>query len=480
MRKDTHMETPRDAVVVLGVLFGARYPNLVPAAAARGLDVLGVDVSTPGKQRFDRARRQYADHPLAGIAELAWIAGDRHEDILEQVIRWGAEDSQRLDRRSAHRKTEQGGYRVRAVLAFGEDFVEAAALVADYLGLPAPGLRASRVCRDKLLQRRYLAAWSPRSRLLPPAARAEVAGSWKEFPAVLKPTGREASSGVRRVADRAELTAALDGYDADESLLLEQLVVGHEVSVEALVQGGEVIFASVTGKRTNERGGTFFVEMGHSAPDPSLDDATRAAVLDANRAVLGRLDFRDGVAHAEYRIAADGRVYLMEIAARAAGDSIVTLYHLATGEPMEEAMLAIALGEPASYPPPRRFVRQVYVEHEPGVLRGVSINDVNDINGNDGIDAELTWLADRWMWPPVKPRSEDDGAAVHMVVAGRSRGDQLVEIRQSADRSLMYVIDAATPAELDAIEARCGRAITIDTATDTDTATATATDMEVG
>jgi biotin carboxylase len=436
MRKDTHMEAQRDAVVVLGVLFGARYPNLVPAAAARGLDVLGVDVPTPGKQRFDQARREYAEHPLAGIAELVWVAGDRHEEILERVIRWGE------------------SHRIRAVLAFGEDFVEAAALVADHLGLPSPGLRASRVCRNKLLQRRYLAKWSPRSRLLPPAARAEIAASWEEFPAVLKPTGREASSGVRRVAGPAELLSILDdGYDADEPLLLEQLVAGHEVSVETLVQDGRVVFASVTGKRTNERGGTFFVEMGHTAPDPSLDDGTRTAVLDTNRAVLDRLDFRDGIAHAEYRITADGRVYLMEIAARAAGDSIVTLYHLATGEPMEEALLAIALGEPVSYPPPRRFVRQVYVEHEPGVLRGAAVS---------GLDTELTWLAERWMWPPVKPRTADDPAGVHMVVVGRSRGDELVEIRQSADRSLMYVIDAATPAELDAIEARCARAITLD------------------
>jgi hypothetical protein len=434
------METPRDGVVVLGVLFGARYPNLVPAAVRRGLDVLGVDVRSPGKERFDQARRKHADHPLADITELAWIPGDRHEEILEQVLRWT----------STHR--------IRAVLAFGEDFVEAAALVADHLGLPSPGLRASRVCRDKLLQRRYLAAWSPRSRLLAPEARADVAATWTEFPAVLKPTGREASSGVCRVADRAELLEALaDGYEPDEPLLLEQFVDGHEVSVETLVQHGRVVFASVTGKRTNERGGTFFVEMGHSAPDPSLDDATRAAVLDTNRAVLGRLDFRDGIAHAEYRITDDSRTYLMEVAARAAGDSIVTLYHLATGEPMEEPLLAIAIGEPASYPLPRRFVRQVYVEHEPGVLRGAAID-----RGPDGIDADLTWLADRWMWPKVRPRAADDPATVHMVVVGRSRGDRLEEVRQSAHRSLMYVVDAAAPADLDAIEARCERAISLD------------------
>jgi hypothetical protein len=120
---------------------------------------------------------------------------------------------------------------------------------------------------------------------------------------------------------------------------------------------------------------------------------------------------------------------------------------------MEEAMLAIALGEPARYPQPRRIARQVYVEHRPGVLRDVRI---------DGLDAELTWLPERWMWPPVKPCGESDATSVHMVVAGRARGDELVEIRQSADRSVMYLIDAGTEAELDALEDRCTKAISLD------------------
>ncbi|MFD0823798.1 hypothetical protein ACFQ0D_36980, partial [Micromonospora zhanjiangensis] len=99
------------AVVVLGALFGARYPRLVPAATERGLTVLGVDTRTPGKERFDQARRSHPEHPLAGLAELVWIPGDRPEQVLDQVVRWSA------------------GHRIRAVLAFGEDYVEAAAVV---------------------------------------------------------------------------------------------------------------------------------------------------------------------------------------------------------------------------------------------------------------------------------------------------------------------------------------------------------------
>jgi hypothetical protein len=426
------------AVVVLGALFAGRYPSLLPAAAARGLTILAIDAPTPFKLKVDAARRADPGHPLAGIDDLVWIGGDRHEDVTEQVLAW----------------TRQ--HRVRGVLAFGEDFVEAAGLVTDLLGLPSPGLRASRVCRNKHLQRRYLSAWSPRALLLPPGddqrLSTVIEHAWRTFPAVLKPVGREASSGVQRVDDVDALATALGEYDATEPLLLEELVSGHEVSVEALVQDGHILFASVTGKLTNEADSDFFVEMGHTVPDPQLGDETRAAVLATNRAVLERLAFSDGIAHAEYRIGADGRAVLMELAARAPGDSIVSLYHLATGEPMEAALLDIAIGERATYPAPSRFARQVYVPHRPGVLRDVSV---------DGLAVPVTWLPERWAWPDVHATTGNRPGRVHMVVSGRSKGDELSAVRQSGDRLLMYVIDAPTARELDAMQEQCDRLISV-------------------
>jgi hypothetical protein len=433
-----------EAVVLFGALFGTRYPHVVPDAIARGLTVLGIDDRSPGKERIDAARRSVPDHPLAGLAELVWLGPDRHEKLLEQVVAWGER------------------YRIRAVLAFGEEYVEPAAIVADYLGVPSPGLRAARVCRNKLLQRRYLAGFSPLSRLLTADERA--AGepgrtgpeqiAWDTYPAVVKPVGRQASSGVRRVSGPAELVAALSEYEPGEPVLVEQLAEGHEISVEALVQNGAVLFSSPTGKRTNEGGGDFFVEMGHTVPDPELDPELTARVLEVNRQVLRRLDFRDGIAHAEYRVGAHGVPVLMEIAARAAGDSILTLYHLVTGSPLETALLSVALGEPTTYPPVRRYARQVYLPHRAGALHDVTA---------DGLDASVTWLDERWMWPPVQPGAADAPARVQMVVAGRPAGTVLHEIRQSGDRSTMYVIDAPTVAALDALEARCTAAITVDT-----------------
>jgi hypothetical protein len=436
----THDE---EAVVVLGAMFAGRYPQLFPAAGRRGLTVLGVDAPSSFTQTVDAARRSVPGHPLAAITELAWIAGDAHEEVIEQVLTW------------------QCRYRIRGVLAFGESFVEAAGVVTDLLGLPSPGLRASRVCRNKHLQRRYLPEHSPRSMLVggaaagPSTSSGQIGGAdWSVFPAVVKPTGREASSGVQRVDDPADLERALGDYDAGEGVLVEELVVGHEVSVESLVQGGRIVFASVTGKLTTEASSEFFVEMGHTVPDPDLGEVQRAALLAANAAILSRLQFADGIAHAEYRIRADGTVALMELAARAPGDSILSLYQLACGRPLEEALLEIAIGEPTQYPAPRRYARQVYHPHGSGVLRDVT---------TEGLGVPTTWLPERWAWPEL-PASFDpaEPARLRMLVVGRSRGSELGPIRQSGDRLLMYVLDAPTAAELDTLQASCERAIRID------------------
>ena len=426
-----------DAIVVLGAMFAGRYPQLFPAAADRGLQVLGVDGPSPFTEKVDAARRSDPSHPLAAIDELAWIDGDAHEEVIEQILGWGRH------------------YRIRGVLAFGESFVEAAGLVTDLLGLPSPGLRASRVCRNKHLQRRYLAPWSPRSALVGLGGPALLQGptNWSVYPAVLKPVGREASSGVQRVDGPDALARALADYEPGEALLLEELVAGHEVSVETLVQGGRVLFSSITGKLTTEATSSFFVEMGHTVPDPELDEAQQAAVSSANTQILDRLRFGDGIAHAEFRVRADGSVALMELAARAPGDSILTLYQLACGVPMEPALLDIAIGVPASYPRPTRFARQVYYPHRPGVLLDVAAGQ---------LEVPVTWLPPRWAWPVVTETiAQTDPGRVRMLVVGRERGTVLVQIRQSGDRLLMYVIDAPTVLDLDALQARCDRAITV-------------------
>lgn len=143
------------------------------------------------------------------------------------------------------------------------------------------------------------------------------------------------------------------------------------------------------------------MELIHTTPPNNLDEREQALIVEAQLGVVERLGFENGYTHAEYRIDDDGRVSLMEIAARAPGDGCLHLYHLATGKPIEPVLIDIALGLETQYPAVfSRRGRQVYFEHTPGILRDVQVE------GLDGITPR--WLADTTgLWPELKAVEAD-------------------------------------------------------------------------
>ncbi|KUL32185.1 ATP-grasp domain-containing protein [Streptomyces regalis] len=344
-------------------------------------------------------------------------------------------------------------YDIVGVFAAGEMLVEQTGIVADMLGLPAPGLRATRVCRNKYLQRAYLAEWSPRAVIVPPGERDTLPYDDVTFPAVLKPSGRRESSGVRVVEDRAQLAELVssDAYLPDETLLVEEQVRGQEYSVEALVQDGKIVFESVTHKRTNEESGAYFVELAHTVPAPPSPDNDR--LLAANRDIIERLAVENAIVHTELRLPTGGSPVLKELAVRTPGDGLLPLYHLTTGRPMEPDILRIALGEPVTPPEPVRHARQVYVQTEHGVLRDVTVRHPQA--------PAVVWTANGEPWPEIGPGTPNEPAAVRAVLVLKPHGARIGPLTESGDRAVTFLIDAPSPAELDRLEAEMTAAIEV-------------------
>lgn len=203
----------------------------------------------------------------------------------------------------------------------------------------------------------------------------------------------------------------------------------------------------MTAKRTTERRSTSFVETAHSVPAADREIGDR--LLDANRSVLDRLGFEDGVAHSEWRMSERGPV-LMEVAARTPGDGLMALYKLATGAAFEPQIMRAALGEPVEYPRPRRYARQVYLEHEPGVLDDVVV---------DWPGVEPVWVGEDGGWPDVEPGAAADPPTLRAVLVLQDQGSELAELRDSDDRAVTFLIDAPSPGELDRLEAEVSGAI---------------------
>jgi hypothetical protein len=341
-------------------------------------------------------------------------------------------------------------YEIAGVYAAGEMLVEQTGIVADALGLPGPGAGAARVCRNKYLQRLYLRDWSPQAVVVPPEGRSDLDLSAVRFPAVLKPSGRRSSSGVRTVHDAAELRSLLSDYRAAETLLIEEYVTGPEYSVEAVVADGEIRFESVTEKRTTDRDSDWFVEMSHTVPaPPGVDHET---LLGANRGIVRRLGIRSGIVHTELRLTPGRRAVLMEVAARTPGDGIMPLYHLATGRSLEETIMRVALAEPATHPRPRRHARQVYLPHPPGTLADVKLRWPG---------VEPRWVPEGQPWPAMTPGEPGDPPTLRHVLVLQPRGTHLGELRESGDRAVTFLIDAPAAGDLDALEAEVTAAIDI-------------------
>ncbi|WP_396925799.1 ATP-grasp domain-containing protein [Mycolicibacterium sp.] len=402
----------------------------------RGLKIL---VITPAMSRsYAQAHGTDPTHPVSAIDEIAFVDGSVASEgsylpgVIEHAERW------------------RQSYDVVGIYAVGETLVEPTGLVADYFGLPFPGLRAARACRNKYLQRWYLPDLSPVSVVIPPGSRDSVGAV--PFPAVVKPATRHSSEGVHMVHDCDELTAQLGEYPSEETILVEQMIGGQEYSVESLTQDGKTLFSSVTRKETNDVDSQYFVELAHTVPAPH--DEKWDAVQRANVEMLERLGIENGITHAEWRLDKQGEARLMEVAARTPGDGIMVLYHLATGRRMEPEILRITLGENAEYPAARRYARQVYIAHEPGTLVGVTVDW-------DGV--EPVWVDDGNPWPDMEPLPADHPAALRAVLVYEPLGTQLGPIRSSDDRAVTFFIDAPTLAELDALEARVRKAVRVET-----------------
>ncbi|MEV4439210.1 ATP-grasp domain-containing protein [Streptomyces sp. NPDC049577] len=401
------------------------------AMVQRGIELLG----TP-------------DHPFAAITDISLHDGADLSGIADRASRWAER------------------YDIRGVLVGAEVYVEAGQLVCDLLGLPSAGWRASRVCRNKLLQRRYLREWSPTSVLVTapeggPMDRDEaehLAAAYDgAFPAAVKPLDRESSIGVRTVGGPDDLAGIVAELEPGSRILVEERIRGREYNVDSLVVDGKPVVTLLTQKGTNEDATEFFVELIHTTPPDNLDERETGLIVEAQHGVVERLRFENGFAHAEYRITDDGRVVLMEIAARAPGDACLHLYHLASGQPVEPVLIDIAMGRPAEYAPEfRRRGRQIYFEHVPGILRDVTVD------GLDGVTPR--WLADTTgIWPELRPVDPHAPATLHELFVLKKRGDELLRITESSNRAVTAVFDVPIDGDIDAEEARIRRAVTVRT-----------------
>ena len=240
--------------------------------------------------------------------------------------------------------------RIDGVLTISADrAVPVVAAVAAALGLPGIGVETAHVMTHKVAMRRRLAEAGvpqPRFAALRSLAERRRAADEVGFPAVLKP----ADSGGQRAVFRVDSVGEIETH-LHESLsasptgeaILEEFVDGVELNGIVIARDGETITLTLS-DRLRPPGLGFGVGWIHvyppTIPPDQLQESERVAAH-----TVRTLGLRTGIAFPQLIAAPDGRVVVVECAARVPGGQMADLVWHAVGVDLVEVQLRMALGE---------------------------------------------------------------------------------------------------------------------------------------
>jgi biotin carboxylase len=192
------------------------------------------------------------------------------------------------------------------------------------------------------------------------------------------PAGAEAAAArIRAILDE-------DCHPDDEPILVEAYIPGEEVAVEALLRAGDLEVLAVFDK-PDPLTGPYFEETLYVTPSrlpAEVQEQIARAVAEAAAAI----GLTEGPVHAELRIDADGRPWILELAARTIGGLCARTLRFAAGVTLEELVLRHALGLPLD---PRRetVAAGVMMLPIPGTGRLVAVHGQDDARAVPGITA---------------------------------------------------------------------------------------------
>jgi biotin carboxylase len=382
-------------LLVLGA--GPAQLGLLEAARARGVHVIAAD----------------RDPAAVGLtlADERAIVSTEDEPAIERLAR----------------AREVGG-----IVSPGVDWpVGVAARIAERLGLPHPleaatGLLVTSKARQR---ERFARAAVPQPEVLDPSA--------PRFPCVVKSADRQGQRGLTLVREPAELGPAV-ALAAEESrsggCLVEELIDGPELTVNAISAGGEFTALTVTDRLTAEPP-AFGVALAHAWP--SAHDT--APAVEAARAAAAAVGVTDGPTYTQVRLGPDGP-RVMELAARLGGGHDAELCQVALGVDLNGLAIDAAFGlrsrtglTPTTA---RGGACVVFLVAPVGVLRAVE--GVEEAEELSGVRRVRVYRPPGWRFGPLRRGADRAGA---VLAVGDNREDALANARRAA-AGIRFVVDA--------------------------------------
>ena len=228
--------------------------------------------------------------------------------------------------------------------------VVAVAAVAEALGLPGIGVDVAVGLTHKVeMRRRLVRAAIPQPRFGSARSLDEARQAIERvgFPCVLKPADSGGQRGVFRLESADELEARFAealAFSRGGETIVEEFVDGTEMNAMAVVRNGEVTQLTLS-DRHRPPGSGFAVGWIHAYPAALNGNGTAEAERLVERTVQA-LGLRNGIAFPQLIAGTDGRILMIEVAARIPGGQMADLVRHAVGVDLVEVALRFALGEP--------------------------------------------------------------------------------------------------------------------------------------
>lgn len=242
-----------------------------------------------------------------------WLQDEAYSHLREEFI---AIDMSTNDTLSSRICDALRGKKLDGIITFVDEYLEATAEAAQFLGLPGDPLSAYLLSTDKFATRRLADTYCPAQTFyLESSQQLDTMASLRleslGFPLVVKPCRGGGSRGVSKVNNVAELRQAVgfvteSGY-ANRGIVIETYANGPEVDANFALWDGDILFFEISddfpaiADQENATASADFNDPQTVYPS-RLDPAEQDMVRSQLHQLLLKMGFRSGIFHVEARV----------------------------------------------------------------------------------------------------------------------------------------------------------------------------------
>lgn len=246
--------------------------------------------------------------------------------------------------------------KIDGVVAYASDVAApVAAYVSEKLGLPSSPYEAVRILSTKDLFRDYLHKHgfnAPRSQGFSTYEEALKVIDEFKFPVMVKPVDSAGSKGVNKMTDKSQLKTFVEDalhYSLSKRFIIEEFIVkkGPQISGDAFSVDGKIVFHCLGNEFYSSKVDKDFAPLGECWPF-SMDKIIIDKLMEDIQRLITSLGMKSTAYNVEAIVGEDGKIYLIELGARAGGSLIPQLVEYVTGVNYVPYVIKAAVGDDCS------------------------------------------------------------------------------------------------------------------------------------